>query len=261
MTWSTHHCRSFAIHTFTAPEAGWFVNSHVVEFPSQIFIVDAQYTLPLAKEVARYAAGVGKPVHRLYVTHYHPDHLLGAAAIDAPIYALQQVAERIAAAGNRVASEEHDKVGDDVAPTARAVDRVFPEGEEMVDGIRIHHLRVRGGETQDALALAFPDDGAIIVQDLIYNRVHVFLGERNFDTWRADLQEYREKPYAAVFPGHGAPGGVELYDRMTEYLDFAENALRSAGNANRFKEQLLSRFADYGGLKILDHQLRFLFPK
>ena len=261
MTWNIRHCHSIGVHTFTAPEAGWVVNSHVVELPSQLFIVDAQYTLPLANEVARYAAGLGKPIHRLYVTHYHPDHLLGAAAIDAPIYALQQVAEKIAAAGNRVASEEHEKVGDDVAPNARNVDRVVPEGEEMVDGIRIHHLRVRGGETQDALALAFPGDDAIIVQDLIYNRVHVFLGERNFNTWRADLQEYREKPCATVFPGHGAPGGVELYDLMIEYLDFAENALRTSANADHFKELLLSRFADYGGLKILDHQLRFLFPK
>ena len=114
MTWTIHHCRSFAIHTFAAPEAGWVVNSHVVEFPSHSFIVDARYTLPLAKEVAHYAEGLGKPIQRLYVTHYHPDHLLGAGAINAPIYALSQVAAKIAAVGSRVASEEHDKVGDDV---------------------------------------------------------------------------------------------------------------------------------------------------
>src|SRR5271154_651712 len=47
-------------------------------------------------------------------------------------------------------------------------------------------LAAADGMFPNGVALAFPDDGAIIVQDLIYNRVHVFLGERNFDTWRAD---------------------------------------------------------------------------
>ena len=45
----------WAIHTFTGPEDGWLVNSHIIEFPSQLFVIDAQYTLPFAREVAGYA--------------------------------------------------------------------------------------------------------------------------------------------------------------------------------------------------------------
>lgn len=40
---------SLKIHTFTAPERGWRVNSHVIEFSSQLLVVDAQYLLPYAK--------------------------------------------------------------------------------------------------------------------------------------------------------------------------------------------------------------------
>src|SRR5262245_6441656 len=73
-----------SIHTFTAPEHGWCVTSHVIELPSQLIVVDPQYTLPLAGEVVDYANDLKKPISRLYITHYHPDHLLGAAAFDAP---------------------------------------------------------------------------------------------------------------------------------------------------------------------------------
>jgi glyoxylase-like metal-dependent hydrolase (beta-lactamase superfamily II) len=66
-------------------------------------VVDAQYTLPLAREVARYAIGIGKPLTRLYVTHYHPDHLLGAEIFDAPMVALDVVAEKIDQAGDCLA--------------------------------------------------------------------------------------------------------------------------------------------------------------
>src|SRR5262245_32176064 len=99
------------IHTFIAPEEGWLVTSHIIELPPQLLVVDAQYTLPYAREVARYAAELKKPLVRLYVTHYHPDHLLGAAAFEAPLYVLVNVAEMIASAGDRVAREEHEKVG------------------------------------------------------------------------------------------------------------------------------------------------------
>src|SRR5271163_4633178 len=102
---------NLTLHTYTAPEKGWCVNSHVVELSTQLLVVDAQYMLPFAREVASYAESLGKPISRLYISHYHPDHLLGAAIFPAPIYALPEVSAKIAAVGDRVASEEHEKHG------------------------------------------------------------------------------------------------------------------------------------------------------
>jgi glyoxylase-like metal-dependent hydrolase (beta-lactamase superfamily II) len=155
------------IHTFTASEDGWLVNSHVVEFPSQLFVIDAQYTLPNGREVVRYACGLRKPMTRLIVTHSHPDHILGAAAFDVPLYALGSVAEKIGAGGDRVAQQEHEKVGDDIAGTARRPNRCLAEGAEIIDDVRLELRRLRGAETEDALTIALPDAGAIIVQDLV----------------------------------------------------------------------------------------------
>jgi hypothetical protein len=33
-TWTTTRVSPWAIHTFTAPEDGWLVNSHIIELPS-----------------------------------------------------------------------------------------------------------------------------------------------------------------------------------------------------------------------------------
>ena len=79
---------SLKIHTFTAPEKGWQVNSHIIDLPSQLLVIDAQYLLPYAREVVSYALQLQKPITRLYVSHYHPDHLLGAVAFSAPIAAM-----------------------------------------------------------------------------------------------------------------------------------------------------------------------------
>jgi hypothetical protein len=56
-----------------------------------------------------YAGTLGKPITRLYITHYHPDHLLCAPAFPSAIYALASVAAKIDAVGDRVAAEEHEK--------------------------------------------------------------------------------------------------------------------------------------------------------
>src|ERR1700677_5173785 len=259
-TWTITRNSIAPLHTFTASEEGWLVTSHIIELPSQLLVVDAQYTLSFACEVVRYATGLNKPLTRLYVTHYHPDHLLGAAAFDAPLYALESVAGKIDQAGDRVAREEHEKVGDDIPTVARQPDRHVAEGEEVLDGVRIEHRRLRGAETEDALVVGLADAGAIIVQDLVYDHSHLFLGERDFNGWRAALRDYRALPYDIVLPGHGLPGGGRLYDEMIAYLDFAEKELQNSATAPEFKRRVLDRFPDYGCRKVLDHQLRFLFP-
>ena len=161
------------IHTFTASEDGWLVNSHVIEFPSQLFVIDAQYTLPNAREVVGYARNLRKPMTRLIVTHYHPDHILGAATFDVPLYALESVAERINAVGDRVAQEEHKKVGPDIPATVRRPDKRIAVGNEIVDGVRLELRRLKEAETEDALTIALPDAGAIIVQDLVYQSMRI----------------------------------------------------------------------------------------
>jgi hypothetical protein len=44
---------SVKVHTYTAPEEGWLVNSHLIELPSQLLAVDAQYVLPMPKPSTR----------------------------------------------------------------------------------------------------------------------------------------------------------------------------------------------------------------
>jgi glyoxylase-like metal-dependent hydrolase (beta-lactamase superfamily II) len=258
-TWTVTRNAVAPVHTFTAPEEGWLVTSHIIELPTQLLVVDAQYRLSCAQQVVRYATELRKPLSRLYVTHYHPDHLLGAVEFAAPVCALRSVAEKVDVAGDRVAREEHEKVGDDIPTTARRVDRCISEGEEIVDGVRIAHRHLHSAETDDALVIALLDARVMIVQDLVYNRAHVFLGARHFEEWRTALRDHRELPFDVVLPGHGEPGGKALYDEMISYLDFAEDALARSKTAAAFKQRILDGFPQHRCGKILEHELRFLF--
>jgi glyoxylase-like metal-dependent hydrolase (beta-lactamase superfamily II) len=249
------------VHTYTAPEDGWCVNSHIVETATELIIVDAQYMLPYAREVVAYAGTLGKTTTRLYVTHFHPDHILGAAAFSSPIYALASVAAKIDAVGDRVAAEEHEKHGDAIASRAEQPDRIVAPGTELIDGIRFEFLHLEHAETEHALMVGLPDHGILITQDLLYDRVHVFIGEQAFDGWTTRLQSTKALDYDTLLPGHGSPGGPELYGAMQQYLDGARDALSKSRTGAEQKSRLITAFPNHRGRVLLDHQMRFLFPE
>ena len=253
--------QNLTVHTYTAPDDGWRVNSHIIEFPSQLLVVDAQYMLPYAREVVAYAEQLAKPVTRLYLSHYHPDHILGAAAFSAPIYALAEVKAKIEAAGDRVAAEEREKHGDAIPARAERPDHVVQPGLETIDGEPIDFIRLTHAETENALMIGLPKHSILITQDLIYNHVHVFVGEMAFDSWHEALNKTQRLYYQRLLPGHGDPGGHDLYDEMRDYLAVAREAYLDADNAEEFKQRLIDDFPDYQGRALLDHQMRFLFPK
>ena len=155
-----------SIHTYTSPEAGWLVNTHIIELPTQLLVVDAQYTITFAREVIRYAETLEKPITRVYISHYHPDHLLGAAAFSAPLYALAEVIAKIDAVGDRVASEEHEKHPDAIPAHAEKPSQTVNPGVVTIDGLRLEFLRLQHAETENALIIAgFPNLGGRVLLD------------------------------------------------------------------------------------------------
>jgi hypothetical protein len=73
--------------------------------------------------------------------------------------------------------------------------------------VTIEHRRVRKAETEDALVVGLPDANTIIMQDLVYNRWHLFLGERDFDGWRTRLDNTAIYRTASYFRDTERPAG------------------------------------------------------
>lgn len=105
-----------------------------------------------------------------------------------------------------------------------------------------------------------PDQGIVITQDLVYNGVHLFVADRRFDTWAAVIEQYKQLPHDAVLPGHGPPGGKQLYDQVLDYLAAAKPAVEEATAGEQLKTTLTKRFPDHRGVSLLDIQNMYLFP-
>jgi glyoxylase-like metal-dependent hydrolase (beta-lactamase superfamily II) len=251
------------VHTYLAPERGWRAASHLIELPGQIVLFDLPLTLDLAREVLDHAASIGKPVTRCYISHAHPDHFTGAALVDAATYALRSQKELIDRSGDlRIARAYALTPGHDSAhpPLARPVDRVAEPGEEVIDGIRLSLQRVLDAETSEQLTIGLPEQGILIAQDVVYHQVHSFIGEQNFATWSMALDLLGSWPYHTVLPGHGPPGGRQLYAAARAYLATAAAEFAAATGPGDLNRRLEAAYPAFGGCAMQGLQNFYLYP-
>jgi len=251
------------IHTYTAPEAGWRVNSHVIELASQLVLFDAQLTPTYAREVLGVAAALGKPVTRLYISHAHPDHFAGALYVDAPSYALPSVKDLIDRSGDVRIDRGYKYTpghSDAEAPRSRPVDRVVNVGQEVIDGVRFSFEPVADAETTEQLTIGLPDARVLLAQDVVYNGVHLFIGEHAFDAWESAIATLEAWPYDVILPGHGLPADRTIYDADRGYLAAARTALSVATSPADLNRRLEAEFPTYGGTSMQGLQNYYLFP-
>ena len=72
------------------------------------------------------------------------------------------------------------------------------------------------------------------VGDLIFNGVHSYLADGHTSEWLANLTKVKSLVAGAttIYPGHGDPGTIELFDRQREYLEEYRNSVAElAGGA------------------------------
>jgi hypothetical protein len=91
-------------------------------------------------------------------------------------------------------------------------------GTESIDGVAFVFEAHSGGEAADELVIRLPEHGVLIAQDLLYNRLHLFLGDHDIAGWQREIAdclaaagellgedgEAYKKAIVDRYPGYGA---------------------------------------------------------
>ncbi len=232
------------IHTYMADAKGAMVTSHIVETANGLVVVDGQFVAPAALELKRYVESIGKPVQRLIVSHQHPDHWFGLHHFrKMPVHTGPVTATFLREGAAKLVA---DRKADSSAPE---VGGIIAEGGETIGGVELRFRYVLNTEAPEIVTIEVPAAGAVIVQDIVYNKVHAVVS-RQIDNWVAVIKDLEKRAAPTVIlPGHGEPASPADLAELARYLLAVKPLLiANAGKPEQAKaltEEVAKAFPDY----------------
>ena len=247
---------SVTIHCVQAPEDGELTNSQIIETPGKLIVVDTLQLKPHADELRSYVESLGKPLDRVIITHIHPDHWMGAPSFSGyPIYALPEVIGGINAMADYFINYHrslHQNNADEVIHSEKVLPtEILEEGILEIDGVQLNLIKVLDTESPVNLLVEIPSEKVLIAQDLIYNKVYAYFGDRTssgqycFDNWISALNALKAERYLHVFPGHGEPTDNAVFDEQTEYLQYVKELVYDGLQGEELLGKIIAKYPGY----------------
>lgn len=214
------------IHVHTSSPDAFFVNSFIVEGDRSLVLVDTQFVLSQANALVAKLAALNKPLAAIFITHPHPDHYNGLATVLASYPGTSVFASAATIAGIRETAEPKRAywtpiVGADYPQSFVVPDQSIVDGEKIsVDAIDLQLFDLGPAECSDNTMIALPQIDAVIVSDLVYNRVHPWLAEGRSQNWLTALEGARRRFGGAttLYAGHGPSGDAGIIDEQASYI-------------------------------------------
>ncbi|MDN9008975.1 MBL fold metallo-hydrolase [Brevibacillus laterosporus] len=227
---------------FNPGENGLFsVTSSLIEGPSEVLLVDAQFEKNNAEQLVKMIRETGKKLTTVYVSHKDPDFYFGLSAIreafpDVKIVATPATVEGIKAT-IKIKSEFWGPIMKENAPTALIVPDVLEGDKLTVDGQTVQVIGLDGSDPSHTV-LWVPSKKTILGGVPIYENLHVWMADNQTpesrDHWREILDRILALKPERVIPGHYM--GKSSEDKSTvsftrDYIVEFEAAAKQAKNS------------------------------
>ncbi len=252
------------IHSYISPEDSTLVSTQIIETKHELVVVDAQFLRPYAREVKAYIAGLNKPINRIIISHSHPDHWFGLEFFqDVPVYSLPETKEEIEKLGDVIIQSKKPVLGDLVTDKKYVPTKIIAApGKEAIDGVIFEFERIKSAEAVIQLLIKLPQAQVLVAQDLAFNRVHLFIGQKEFKSWMQIAQSMEAlKDYSIILAGHGEPADSKIFHENIQYLNDVMEIFLKVKTGAELKHALVKKYPAYRGAVLLDISNSFLYPQ
>lgn len=189
------------------------VNSALIMGEREAVLVDPPFTLADAHRVTAMVLDSGRTLTHIFVTHDHPDHffameVLADAFPEARIVAHPTVVADIWRSLPFKVARWSPALGDN-GPAYPSAPIALTEDHIMLEG---HALQVIGpmqGDHRHSTVLWIPAIRALVAGDIVFNEVHLWLGEHDLAAvaaWGDTVDQLLALDPAIVVAGHARPG-------------------------------------------------------
>jgi glyoxylase-like metal-dependent hydrolase (beta-lactamase superfamily II) len=224
-------------------------------------LTDPPMTAEQARALGDWVESHGRRLTDIFITHGHGDHWFAAGLL------AERFGARVVAAGGTI-TQMHanvatrpflwDKLYDGIPPTPVTAVPV-PDNRFTLEGHELVIVEAGQTDSEDSTVLHVPDLDLVVAGDVIYNGVHMYLAQAavagGFGPWRdaIDIVEALEPKH--IVAGHQNhrldDDAARTIAETRQYLDDAEELLRSESTAVGFFNAELERYPDHLGRTIL----------
>ncbi|MEQ1696668.1 MAG: quinoprotein relay system zinc metallohydrolase 1 [Hyphomicrobiaceae bacterium] len=217
--------------TITAQNGGAIANIGIIATSEGAIVIDSgpskRYGVQL-RELAKTLTG--KDVVRVYLTHFHPDHVFGCQAFSAQsIAATEGVIKGLTELGEGFASAMYASAGDWMRGTEVVLPKhVISTSVEDVGDRRMRLLRMKGHTGAD-LAIYDELTGIIFAGDLVFLDRAPTTPHADIGAWKVALASLGGIPHTLIVPGHGpAESNTRGLDQTRIWLTEIERLISKA---------------------------------
>ncbi len=215
----------------TMANGGAIANITILDTKAGAVIIDTGPSHKYGDQLAEAAKTLtGKPIARVYNTHFHPDHVLGNQAFAADALAAPQgVIDGLQSMGNAFADAMYRTAGDWMRGTEVVLPKTVLSGEVEDFGDRRLRPLVMRGHTASDLVLFDEKSGHLFAGDLVFLDRAPTTPHADIERWRISLANLGAIPFKSLVPGHGpAEASVRGIEQTRKWLETVESIVRDA---------------------------------
>ena len=232
-------------------------------------LTDPGMTENQARALGDWAAARGRNVTDIFITHGHGDHFFAAGLL------AERFGARVVATASAIAQMQGsvaarpllwDQLYPGLIPPSPVTAVTVPGDRFTLEGHELVMIDVGHGDADDNSVLHVPDLGLVVAGDVIYNGVHMYLGQSatvGFGPWRDAIGKVEALRPRHIVCGHKNSAldddAVRTIDRTRQYLDDTEELLRTEDIALGYFNAKIERYPDYLGRLILWVTARALY--
>lgn len=248
---------------FTPNAESFFpVSSNLIEGPTEVVLVDAQFEKDDADKLVEMIKATGKTLTTVYISHKDPDYYFGldtirAAFPDAKIVATPATVKGI----NETIQIKFDYWGPKLeanAPTEQVVPEVLEGNQLTVDGEAIEIIGLDGHDPSHTF-LWVPSQKTVLGGVALFENVHVWIADNQTpesrDDWRATLDQVEALNPERVIPGHlvgESAEDVSIVEFTRGYVAAFEAAAEKAENSDELVAAMAAAYPQFDYLGDLE---------
>jgi glyoxylase-like metal-dependent hydrolase (beta-lactamase superfamily II) len=226
------------LQVITVSEASLYANMTLVMGKTDAALIDVPFTRSDAHRVVADILESGRTLKYVYITHDHPDHFMSLEVFadafpDAHLITAPAVVADIWRSLPTKLKRWGPMLGAN-GPRRPVVPVAWEEPSFQIEGYELRILGPMQGDHVHATAIYIPSLQAIVAGDLVFENIHLWLGEhtpaRRKD-WLRSLDQIIALHPAVVVAGHQLPGDPQSPAALQFTRDYLVTFDRLAGKA------------------------------